>query len=271
MSVNLTFLLVAAVNLLAMSQCAAEEMARVRFELTVARQWVNKESDPQAATELERATSSKDAAPNDYVPCSDAAVVGLVPGRLRKHKSEVVQRWLKDIGKPLPPRDHSFRIKNGNFSPRLMIIRTGDSIVQTRESGPLRFRGMLYNQQSTIFPRPGWKNPFERREPAPVSVSSLDLGRRNPELELRKAYLLIVEHTCTGISSDTGIVELSGLPVGVKIPMRAVYPWQPLNRLTFESSTLEFSKTGFFYLRCDKPQGNTHHIRIMPKVPTEHR
>lgn len=240
-----------------MSRAVAAEGAKVRFVLTIDSELVDKSQAEHASTKKGKRES--------FVPCANAFVSWRAPRTPSGLKNEALRDWATSISKPVAPRDHMFQIKNGDYFPRAMIIRAGDSIIQTEEASRMYFDGMIANHPFGPVALPGMKYTFPFPERLLIRVVSNPHAYRLGTGS-REAYIFVASHTCVSISNEAGIAELTGLPLGVEIPMQVYYPW---GRFVpkFKSSTLEFEGKNFT-LVFDKQQ-TVHHIQIVDRPGLE--
>ena len=251
-----SLLLLAIIALTGISHADAAETARARFLLTIDAALVEKSGGEQDSSAEEKR--------EPFVPCEHAIVGFAAPSTPQKLNNETLKDWATSISKPVAPQDHAFQIEDGDYFPKAMTIRAGDSLIQTKETGRMYFEGMIANPAFGVLAMPGTKYTFQRPERTLIKVvSNPNAPRGGPS---REAYLFVVSHTCVSISNDKGIAELSRLPMGVEIPMQVFYPWGEFAR-EFKSSTLEFEKNKFS-LVCDQVE-SVHHILITARKTQE--
>ncbi len=200
--------------------------------------------------------NSGDVGERELVSC-EGAFVSLAPpvitGRL---KPAELREWYQSISQPGQTTDFVVTLKDGQFAPRLLTIRTGDSIVQGDIQGTLRFE-MFTNATFGILGVKGTKYTFHRPEQFPVEFFNDD--------RKHVGFLLITDHPFAAVSDKEGAVQFSQMPTNLKIPMRVAYPLIARERYKVTSPHTTISSDGKFFIKLPQSGESIYEIHLIKR------
>lgn len=138
-------------------------------------------------------------------------------------KNVIVYVYTGRRGTDLPEMDleaktHVLANQNCRFEPHVVIAKKGDTIKVTnpdKVGHNANFQFFNNQQQNLTVPAGGAVDvKLEEAEPAPIPVAC---NIHN----WMKAQLVVLDHPFAAVSSEDGVLEISGLPVGKEIVFRA--------------------------------------------------
>ena len=195
------------------------------------------------------------------IRCPDAFI------SLRLHRIDAkklgLTEWFAIINKPLKPTKKPLEIRNGDYFPKTLLIRSGDAVVDTDygkwKSQIEPINGMTFYKMTRSSP-PGV--PLDAYTIHAAEPNAIEI--RNGTYPDRLCYLFVVGDSCAALTDAEGVAKFPELPCDVDLPMQIQFPGYPLEKTRFESPTLKLNDTGRFKLRVRSGVENRHVIKILP-------
>ncbi len=133
--------------------------------------------------------------------------------------------------------------KNCVFVPHVLVVHPGQTVtVKNSDATGHNANFSFFKNDAVNFLVPGGSEKdlkIVEAEPAPSPVEC----NVHPWM---KAFLIIPEHPCVGVSDESGVIEIANVPVG-KVTFRAFHELGKLDEVTLGGKLEKWSKNRFDY------------------------
>ncbi|MEZ6136414.1 MAG: SUMF1/EgtB/PvdO family nonheme iron enzyme [Pirellulaceae bacterium] len=154
-----------------------------------------------------------------------------------------MRRWLDQHREQRNAKLHRFRLDAGAILPASAVFRVGDSLDQWLNSEfPLSLE-MFSNPPIGPGPDTIRHYTFKKTELLPIRISAISQTDAT-------SHALVLDHEFGAASGKNGKVVISGLPVGIDIPMRISLP-AASGQINFRSDTLAIMRNGQFTIKLE--------------------
>ncbi len=174
------------------------------------------------------------------------------------NKYPEMRRWLDAHRGSRPAKRHRFKLEGGAILPAATIMRAGDSVDRYLSRDTPLSLTMFSNLPMGPGPSSIRVYTFKKTELIPIRISAVAQAATT-------SHALILDHAFGATSDENGRIVMSGLPVGIDIPMRVSVPTVK-HKISFQSDTLDIKNNGWFVLRLD---GDTECFHITVAANTQ--
>lgn len=169
--------------------------------------------------------------------------------------------WYASLSKPDQRQEQVVQIKDGQFEPQLLTLRTGDLLVQGDFVSPLHFE-FLTNSPISNIGMPGDRYPIHRAEPTAIKF----VATRWPTY---LGYLMITDHPYAAVTDPQGEVVFQEFPTELSIPLRVACPLLANDSFTFTSRDGKIERNGRFAITIPKSGHATYEIHVVKESSSE--